>query len=172
MATFTVAELKSMTLVGMGDYKTAKGEEQLMTKDLGSCVGVAVRDPRTGVGGLLHVMLPHYSGSHEDGVFPAVSKYADSGIEEMTQALVTQGADRSRLVAKIAGAAHMIRNATIPESRDISARNLTAVMEKLEELRIPVLAADVGEDFPRTVVFEPGSGTFRILTPGKEERRI
>ena len=37
---------------------------------------------------------------------------------------------------------------------------------------IPVLAADVGEYWPRTVVFEPGSGSFRILTPGKEEKLI
>ncbi len=172
MATFTVAELESMIVVSMGDYKTAKGEEKLMTKDLGSCLGVALRDPQTGVGGLLHVMLPHYTGSGENGVFPAVSKYADSGLDEMTKVLVMQGAQRSRLVAKIAGGAHMIKNATIPESKDISSRNLTAVKDKLEELKIPLLAADVGEHFPRTVVFEPGSGTFRILTPGKEEKRI
>lgn len=172
VAAFTVAELESMILVNMGDYKTAKGEKNLMTKDLGSCVGVAVWDPQTGVGGLLHVMLPHYGGPGECGALSAATKYADTGLDEMTRALVQQGAKRSRLVAKIAGAAHMIKNATIPESRDISARNLTAVMKKLEELRIPVLAADVGEHFPRTVVFEPGSGTFRILTPGKAEKRI
>ncbi|MDE6052519.1 MAG: hypothetical protein K2G55_01875 [Lachnospiraceae bacterium] len=90
----------------------------------------------------------------------------------MIRDLVMQGASREHLVAKIAGAAHMIKNATIPESRDISARNLAAVREKLEELQIPLLASDVGEHFPRTVVFEPGSGTFRILTPGKAEKRI
>ena len=83
-----------------------------------------------------------------------------------------EGAQRSRMQAKIAGAAHMIRNAVIPESRDISTRNLTAVREKLEELRIPLLAADVGDYFPRTVVFEPGSGAFRILTPGRAEKWI
>lgn len=172
MAAFTVAELESMILVNMSDYKTARGEKNLMTKDLGSCVGVAVWDPQTGVGGLLHVMLPQYNGSGESGEMSVVTKYADTGLDEMTKALVQQGAERSRLVAKIAGAAHMIKNAMIPEDRDISARNLAAVMKKLETLRIPLLAADVGEHFPRTVVFEPGSGTFRILTPGKEEKRI
>lgn len=85
---------------------------------------------------------------------------------------MTEGAQRSRLQAKIAGGAHMIRNAVIPESRDISTRNLTAVREKLEELQIPLLAADVGDHFPRTVVFEPGSGAFRILTPGRAEKWI
>ena len=61
MAAFTVSELESMIVVNMGDYKTARGEKKLMTKDLGSCIGVALRDPHTGVGGLLHVMLPHHS---------------------------------------------------------------------------------------------------------------
>ena len=172
MATFTVAELESMIVVNMGDYKTARGEKKLMTKDLGSCVGVAVRDPQTGVGGLLHVMLPHHNVVNEEGAAFVAAKYADSGLDEMIRDLVMQGAAREHLVAKIAGAAHMIKNATIPESRDISARNLAAVREKLEELQIPLLASDVGEHFPRTVVFEPGSGTFRILTPGKAEKRI
>lgn len=172
MATFTIAELESMIVVNMGDYKTARGEKKLMTKDLGSCVGVAVRDPQTGVGGLLHVMLPYHNEASIDSVSFTAAKYADTGLDEMIRALVMQGAEREHMVAKIAGAAHMIKNATIPENKDISARNLEAVMKKLAELQIPLLAADVGDHFPRTVVFEPGSGTFRILTPGKEEKRI
>lgn len=169
MATFTLEELKSMIIVNMGDYKTSRGEKKLMTKDLGSCVGVAVRDPRTGVGGLLHVMLPQHREG--DGEFVA-AKYADTGLDEMVRILVRQGAEREHLVAKIAGAAHMIKSFQIPESQDISSRNLQAVQRKLEELRIPVLAADVGEHWPRTVVFEPGNGMFRIYTPGKAEKTI
>lgn len=172
MATFTVAELKSMIVVNMGDYKTARGKRKLMTKDLGSCVGVAIWDPQTGVGGLLHVMLPHYSAVRAAEISYTAAKYADAGLDEMIRTLVMQGAVREHLVAKIAGAAHMIRNATIPESKDISSRNLSAVKEKLGELHIPLLAADVGEHFPRTVVFVPGDGTFRIFTPGKAEKAI
>lgn len=172
MATFTVAELESMIVVNMGDYKTARGERKLMTKDLGSCVGVAVRDPYTGVGGLLHVMLPHSGAMRSSEVSFVAAKYADAGLDEMIGALVQQGAARGHLVAKIAGAAHMIRNATIPESEDISSRNLNAVKKKLAELGIPLLAEDVGENFPRTVVFVPGDGTLRILTPGKAEKII
>ncbi|MDE6908941.1 MAG: chemotaxis protein CheD [Lachnospiraceae bacterium] len=170
MAAFTVKELQNMIVVYMGDYKTSRGERKLMTKDLGSCIGVAVRDPHVGVGGLLHVMLPHYCGS-DDKSFVA-AKYADTGLDEMINELVMQGAKREHLVAKIAGGAHMIRTAQVPESEDISSRNLEAVKQKLGEMSIPLLAADVGEYWPRTVVFEPASGSFRILTPGKEEKVI
>ena len=69
-----------MLLVNMGDFKTARGEQKLFTKDLGSCVGVAVRDPQTGVGGLLHVMLPHCRASHDEGTPTVAAKYADSGL--------------------------------------------------------------------------------------------
>ena len=169
MAAFTVAELESMIVVNMGDYKTAKGERKLMTKDLGSCVGVAVWDPRTGVGGLLHVMLPHHRYNDGEESFVA-AKYADTGLDEMIRSLEMQGARREYLVAKIAGGAHIIKSVHIPESRDISSRNLEAVKEKLGELHIPLLASDVGEHWPRTVVFEPGNGIFRILAPGKAER--
>ena len=62
MAAFTVAELENMVIVNMGDYKTAKGEKKLMTKDLGSCVGVALRDPHTGVG----LAACDASKSHDD----------------------------------------------------------------------------------------------------------
>ncbi|GFI22062.1 chemoreceptor glutamine deamidase CheD [Lachnospiraceae bacterium] len=170
MATFTISELESMIVVNMGDYKTARGEKKLMTKDLGSCIGVALRDPHTGVGGLLHVMLPYHSTTNKEHFVAA--KYADTGLDEMISSLVQQGAKRNHLVAKIAGGAHMIRCEQIPESSDISSRNVNAVKQKLAELQIPLLASDVGEYFPRTVVFEPGSGTFRILTPGKAERTI
>lgn len=65
-----------------------------MTKDLGSCVGVAVWDPQTGVGGLLHVMLPHYSEASGDDIPFVAAKYADAGLDEMTRILEKQGAAR------------------------------------------------------------------------------
>lgn len=36
--------------VGMADWKTCSGEDAVTTLGLGSCVGIAIRDPATGVG--------------------------------------------------------------------------------------------------------------------------
>lgn len=171
MAAFTIQELESMITVNMGDYKTARGNRKLITRDLGSCVGIAMRDPQTGIGGLLHIMLPKYSPSQSSEPFVA-AKYADTGLDELVRVLVQQGADRERLVAKLAGAAHMFKSPLVPESMDISSRNLVAVRKKLEELGIPVLAAEVGAYHPRTVIFEPGSGTLKIVTSGRAEIMI
>ena len=164
---FSVEELESMIVVEMGAYKTAKGGRKLITWDLGSCIGIALRDPVSGVGGLLHIMLPHHTCASKTEPFTA-AKYANTGLDEMVQAIVHQGGRREHLVAKIAGGAHMLKSVQIPESSDISSRNLEAVEKKLGEMNIPVLASEVGGHHARTVVFEPGSGAFRIVTRGKE----
>lgn len=168
MASFTLQEIASMITVNMGEYKVACGEKKLITRDLGSCVGVAIRDPKTEVGGLLHVMLPEYRSNGERHA----AKYADTGIDELVHILVKQGAEPKRLVAKIAGGAHMIAHPVIAESKDISAQNVEAVKRKLNELHIPVIAEEVGEHYPRTVVFNTSSGVLRIVTSGRKDRML
>lgn len=166
-----IGELQDVVVVGMGDYELSQGTRQLMTRDLGSCVGVAIRDPHIGLGGLLHVMLPNYM-QHDPLGAAQRTRYADIGIEEMVGRLIIRGADKTRLEAKIAGAAHMIKLGDTPESRDISSRNLAAVRKKLAEMHIPILAAEVGGAYPRTVYYEPASGLLRVHTSGMEERML
>lgn len=175
MANLTIQELQELITVNMGDYKVTNGKKRLITRDLGSCVGVAIRDPQTGAGGLLHVMLPKYVkggfGDAPDNSFnPA--KYADTGLDELVRRLVQIGAARERLVAKLAGAAHMITSPEVAESTDISSRNLRAVRKKLNELNIPVLAEAVGAHHPRTVIFDSSSGALKIITAGRPDRII
>lgn len=174
MASLTLQELESMITVNMGDYKVSCGEKKLITRDLGSCVGIAIRDPETDIGGLIHIMLPEYVPyGHDDARSNvATAKYADIGLDEMVDILVENGAGRNRLVAKIAGGAHMIANPAISESRDISSKNVAAVKKKLGELHIPLLAEEVGEHYPRTVVFDTSSGVLRIITSGREDRML
>ena len=44
--------------VGIADLKTCKSPDGVMTLGLGSCVGIAIRDPMNKIGGLVHIMLP------------------------------------------------------------------------------------------------------------------
>lgn len=163
-----------MIAVGMGDYKVTNGINKLITRDLGSCVGIAMWEPETGIGGLLHIMLPEYvhngfdDTTHYGLVNPA--KYADTGIDELVHTLVQRGANRRRLVAKIAGGAHMIACIGDTERLDISSQNAEAVKKKLGELGIPILAEEVGGHHPRTLVFDTTTGTLRILTAGRTDK--
>lgn len=163
--------MQEMILVNMADYKISRGKQKLITRDLGSCVAVAMRDAEKGIGGLLHIMLPACP-SLEQTKEQEYPKFADTGIDLMIRQLLLAGATRTRLTVKLAGAAHVVKTEFVPIERDISSRNLEAVKRKLAQLQIPVLAMEVEEDYPRTVIFEPESGILQIKTVGKNDRFI
>ena len=141
--------------VGMADWKTCKGDDGVMTVGLGSCVGIAIRDPATGIGGLAHIMLPDSKEIVNNTNRP---KFADTGIEDMVNALTRMGASRFRMVAKLAGGAQMFTGVGRSDTLRVGDRNVMASKKKLAELRIPILASDTGNSYGRTVTFYPKSG--------------
>ncbi len=90
--------------VGMADLNVCVSPDRITTLGLGSCVGIALRDPVTKIGGLAHIMLPDSTTIRNNSNIP---KFADTGIEELVKQVTRKGANRSRLVAKIAGGAQM-----------------------------------------------------------------
>lgn len=155
--------------VGMADLKICKSPDGITTLGLGSCVGIALRDPGTGIGGLAHIMLPDSTAIKDNSNIP---KFADTGIEELVKQVVAAGAMRSRLVAKIAGGAQMFAFQNKSNLVRVGDRNVEAVKAKLSELKIPILSSDTGENFGRTVIFYPESGDFIIRAVGKPEKVI
>ena len=155
--------------VGMADLKTCKSPDGLITLGLGSCIGIAIRDPKTGIGGLAHIMLPDSTTIRNNSNIP---KFADTGIEELVRQVTRKGANRSRLVAKIAGGAQMFGFNSNSEMVRVGERNVEATRKKLAQLKIPVLAADTGKNYGRTVIFYPETGDFVIRAVGKPESVI
>jgi len=155
--------------VGMADLKICKSPNGLTTLGLGSCVGVALRDPVTKIGGLAHVMLPDSKAIKNNSNIP---KFADTGVEELVRQMVAAGAGRTKLVAKIAGGAQMFSFQNNSEMMRVGDRNVEAVKKKLQELRIPILAQDTGLNHGRTVIFYPETGDFVIRSVGKGEHTI
>lgn len=155
--------------VGMADWKTCSGEDAVTTLGLGSCVGIAIRDPSTGIGGLAHIMLPDSREIRNNENRP---KFADTGIEDLVREIVKKGGNRSRLVAKIAGGAQMFSFGSKSTMIRVGERNVEASKKKLSELRIPLLAEDTGKTYGRTVVFYPKTGDFLIRAVGMPEKVI
>lgn len=155
--------------VGMADLKTCNSPDGLTTLGLGSCVGIAIRDPITKVGGLAHVMLPDSTAIKQNS---NIAKFADTGITELVRLMELQGAKRSRMVAKIAGGAQMFAFQNKSDLVRVGDRNVQASKDKLKELNIPILAEDTGESYGRTVIFFPETGDFVIRAVGKSERTI
>lgn len=155
--------------VGMADLKVCVSPDSITTLGLGSCVGIALRDPVTKIGGLAHIMLPDSTSIRNNSNIP---KFADTGIEELVKQVTQRGANRNRLVAKIAGGAQMFSFGSTSEAVRVGERNVQAVKKKLAELKIPILAEDTGKNFGRTVIFYPETGDFLIRAVGKSEYKI
>lgn len=158
--------------VGIAELKTCVSPNGVMTLGLGSCVGIAIRDPMTKIGGLVHIMLPDSSaisvGQHN------MAKFADTGIAELVRQMEKLGARRTRMVAKIAGGAMMFnfQGAGSSAVGQVGDRNVDAARAKLTELKIPILAQDTGANYGRTVIFYPETGAYHIRAVGKPEKII
>lgn len=156
--------------VGMADLNVCTAPDGLTTLGLGSCVGIALRDPVLKVGGLAHVMLPDSTAIR--GGSSNIPKFADTGIEELVRRMEALGAKRSRMTAKLAGGATMFATQSKSDLVKIGERNVMASKEKLAELKIPILAEDTGKNYGRTVIFYPETGDYIIRAVGKDQTVI
>ena len=159
-----------MIKVGMADLKICKAPDAVTTLGLGSCIGIAIVDPQTKVGGLAHVMLPDSTAIKNSQ--SNIAKFADTGVVELVRIMEEAGAKRARMVAKIAGGAQMFAMQSKTEMMRVGDRNVEAVKKKLGELKIPILAEDTGANYGRTVEFYPETGDYLIKSVGKPVKTI
>lgn len=122
---------------------------------LGSCVAVCLFDPKAGIGGLNHFMLPNIRRSkHVDEDSLLAGSYA---MEALLNALLQRGARKSQLQAKAFGGGTILN--TSNRSMDIGLRNAEFAKEWLSREEIPLLASDFLGPWTRKVVFLPACGT-------------
>ena len=150
--------------VGIGDMKFARGDNTIITYALGSCIGIALYDPVTKIGGLAHIMLPDSTQIRNNS---NIAKFADTGIEELLKRVIEAGASKSRLKAKIAGGAKMFAVSKLSDVGNIGERNAIASRTKLKQLGIPLVAEDTGLNYGRTVELHCETGDFYIKSVGK-----
>ena len=155
--------------VGMADLKTGKDPDILTTLGLGSCIGIALWDPTTKIGGLAHVMLPDSTKIRNNS---NIAKFADTGITELVRQMEELGVSKRRLVAKIAGGARMFEVSGTTSVGNIGEKNAIASKEKLKELGIPILAEDTGLNYGRTVELDCSNGDYVIKAVGKPVKTI
>lgn len=155
--------------VGMADLNICKSPDMITTLGLGSCIGIALYDPVTKIGGLAHIMLPDSTQMRNN---TNIAKFADTGIEELVKRMVAAGANKSRLVAKIAGGAKMFEVSGLSTIGNVGERNAQASKEKLKQLGIPLKAEDTGLNYGRTVELYTETGEFRIKSVGKTVKSI
>jgi chemotaxis protein CheD len=158
-----------MIKVGMADLNIAKAPDNITTLGLGSCVGVTLYDPKTKIGGLAHVMLP---SSEEIKNNSNKAKFADTALDVLIDKMVSAGANRRNLVAKMAGGAQMFNFNSQNDVLKIGERNAIASKKKLKELGIRILSEDTGGNYGRTIELNTENGDLLIKTIGHGTRVI
>lgn len=145
--------------VGIAELVVAHNPAVLITKGLGSCIAVALRDPVARFGALAHIILPSINEARNK---ENPLKFGDAAIEIAVKKMLEKGCLKHRLEAKVAGGACMFNfpNQVI----NIGERNARAVRKKLEEMKIPIMASDVGGMYGRTVEFDIEKGTMTVKT--------
>jgi chemotaxis protein CheD len=155
--------------VAIGHWAVATAPARIRTL-LGSCVGVVLYDRVARVGGLAHIVLPSARGAVDHP-----GKYADTAIPaliaDIERRLGTKV--RSRLTAKLAGGASMFQvNPDANSALNIGQRNQEAIEQILAELRIPILARDLGGTSGRRLTLDTASGIVAIKVPGGADYEI
>lgn len=155
--------------VGMADLKTGKGTDVLTTLGLGSCIGLTFYDPTSKIGGLVHYMLPDSTKLKNNS---NIAKFGDTGIRELYNQVIAMGANKYRLVAKIAGGAKMFEVSGLSGIGNVGERNAEAAKKTLKELGVKLIAEDTGLNYGRTVELHCDTGEFYVKSVGKEIKII
>jgi chemotaxis protein CheD len=134
----------------------------MITYALGSCIAVVVYDPAAKVGGLLHFMLPDSTldaGKAKDT--PAM--FADTGIPLLFKSCYKLGADKKRMVVKVAGGASILDESNFFR---IGQKNIMAMRKIFWSNNVLIDAEDTGKNFNRTVRIDLGTGKVSIKRAG------
>jgi chemotaxis protein CheD len=137
-----------------GEYFVS-GKGMLLVTVLGSCVAACIRDVDAGVGGMNHFMLPDDGGREKVG---SSARYGTYAMEVLINHLIKMGARRNRLEAKVFGGGAVLASLS---SSNVGVRNAEFVLDYLKTDKIPVVAKDLLDSYPRKVYYFPDTG--RVL---------
>jgi chemotaxis protein CheD len=144
-----------------GEYYVTT-ENEMITTVLGSCISACVRDPVFGVGGMNHFMLPESGNSRaadswNDSLVSASARYGNVAMEHLITDIQKFGGVRENLEVKITGGGKVLAMMT-----DVGKRNIQFVREYIRVEGLRLMAEDVGDIYPRKVVYIPRSGRVQV----------
>lgn len=142
-----------------GEFYVSRAGEMIVTV-LGSCVSACIRDKHLGIGGMNHFMLPQeneYSSEKWGSRTSHASRYGNWAMEYLINSILKLGGTRRNLEIKIFGGGNVMRNMS-----DVGARNVEFVKRYLYEENFEITAEDVGNVYPRKVLYFPDTGAVKV----------
>ncbi len=125
-------------------------------------------DPAIHLAGMLHALLP----TNPNGPTNQIFKYVDSGILALLDEMVCAGAERNRLLVRMAGGANMLVAPNLLKTLNIGTRNVETAYSVLNSMQLKISSQEVGGNIGRTVRFYVANGRMTIRTFGNQEREL
>jgi chemotaxis protein CheD len=120
-----------------------------------------VRDRVLGIGGMNHFMLPATDVSDLATLKAAnlsdATRYGNYAMEHLINEIMRNGGRRQNLEVKVFGGGRIISGMT-----DVGLANITFVRDYLAMEGLSVVAEDVGDIYPRMVMFFPATGVAKV----------
>lgn len=164
-ATTRPGKARIFVTVDIGTMKVSKSlAEVLVTKSLGSCVGLTLFDPAVRIGGMINCLLPLAKIDPQNALtIPCM--FVDTGVEAILGEMYALGAQRQNLVAKVAGAGSPLAGG---QALGLGERNLASLREVLAKNGITIAKQDVGGTLARTLTLYLADGRTTVKTDGQE----
>ena len=140
--------------IHQGECRISEDPRVVLTTMLGSCISACLRDPVAGVGGMNHFLLP----DTDEGDHSASLRYGANAMELLVNGLLSIGAKRERLEAKLFGGGHVTDGLA-----DIGEKNAKFAELYLKRESIPLLGGSTRGREARRIQFWPVSGRVRQL---------
>ncbi len=151
--------------VGISEMRVSNNpSDVLITYSLGSCIGVAFYDETVHIGALIHCMLP-LSRIDPQRALITPCMFADTGVPLALQTMLDMGAEKRRIVAKVAGAAKLLDD---NDTFRIGERNWIVLRKILWKNNILIAAEDTGGSIARTMLLDIATGKTSIKSRGKQ----
>lgn len=160
---------KEIIEVGMGHMQLHATPSILVTRGLGSCVGITLYDRVKKIGAMAHSMLPDINKAT---VKTNKARFVNSAIEKMFEDLRNEGCNRLHLEAKLFGGAKMFSFISSDSCLNLGEKNVAMAREMLLKYELPLIVQEVGGTFGRTIEFNLESGMVLIRTVSFGEKEV
>ncbi|THF52046.1 chemotaxis protein CheD [Allorhizobium terrae] len=150
--------------IAQGEYVVLGDPNAVITTVLGSCVSACIRDPKLGIGGMNHFVLPEPHTPSGAPVGGDVSRYGSHLMNQLVDDLLAHGADLRRLEAKVFGGASPWNS-----YYNVGERNVRFALAFLAQKRIAVIETQFGGVSGCKLNYWPVSGKAEYL-PLKPEK--
>ena len=155
--------------VNMAALEISQSPVRLITRGLGSCLGITLYDYAKKVGAMAHPMLPDIDKSK---IKSNPARFVNSAIKKMVEELEKRGCAKNQLVAKLFGGAHMFGFITSESILNVGQKNIEMALAVLKELGIKIEAKEIGGNFGRTVELNLEDGKVMVRTVSWGEKEV